>query len=287
MSDQEWLSWRRQGIGSSDAAVLINGSHFGKTPHKLYWEKISDEIVDEDNVAMRHGRQHEEAALDWFENTMDCVLFRQIQSVSKGKEWIRATIDGLDMEGQYLVEAKCPYNLENHHRVKRSREVPPIYYPQCQHLMIVRNTEYMYFESFNHQDPSDSIIIRVERDQKYIEKSLEIYEKFWNCVKNKTPPPLSEEDYVPMDSDKSWKQLSAQVLKIRKQKKALEEKEQMTIESLKSLSQGQSAKGHGISLQKQICVGPIDYSIIPELKGVDTTQYRKNSFEKWTLRAIK
>jgi putative phage-type endonuclease len=280
-----WHEWRRNGIGSSDAAILMNGSHFGRNKYDLYLEKTGESPVREGNIYTNHGKEYESHALNWFQDKKGCTLLTDIRSENLERPWIRATLDGIDSSKKYLVEAKCPYNLENHEKVKSSMKVPAIYYPQCQHQLIVERLDGMYFLSYNYLDPEDSVILEVERDEKYQSKAMEVYEEFWDRVKNRTPPENPLDDYLSIDGDKQWEEATKGYLETDALIKALEDKKTSYRGIMISLSQGRNAVGSGVKLQRQLCKGLVDYSSIPELKGVDLEPYRKKPFEKWVVRS--
>ena len=58
----EWLAMRRNYVMASDAATIMNGQHFGKTPYMLWQEKLGLGKKVKDNWAMAQGRMKEEPA---------------------------------------------------------------------------------------------------------------------------------------------------------------------------------------------------------------------------------
>ena len=300
MDRQKWLKWRKEGIGGSDSAVILKLFPFGKTPYQLWQEKTSDEIVDFENAATKHGKDYEDRALDWFEKKTGAVIFRQVPAENKEHPWIRCTLDGIDVEQEFMVEAKCPYNLANHIKVKATRKVPDIYYPQCQHQMKTKELHKMRFLSFNYQDPDDSVILEVIKDDKFIEKMMPEYEKFWKCVQDKTPPPLTELDYTQLHEDKEWLKYSDLHKEFSKIAKDAQQDADVFKERMIEVSKGKSAEGNGVRMTKSICPGRIDYeqAIIdyienmkahyPEINfpPIPLEPYRKESFTKWSIRSI-
>lgn len=283
MNQQEWLKWRKGGIGGSDAAIVLKRFPFGKTPLMLYKEKISDEIIENENVATSHGKENEDRALDWFEKKMGCSLFRQARIAHEKLPWIRATLDGIDLDGKFIVEAKCPFNLENHGIVRASRRVPEIYYPQCQHQMKAKEIDGMYFLSFNTSDPEDSVIIEVPRDDKFISEMIPEHDRFWHCVQNRIPPEMTEFDFFCMDDDEEWKIASQKYIEANEWAK----KADCWREELIRLSQGRNTQGGGIRITHSECKGSVEYDKIPELIGVDKEKYRKPSYMKTYARLYK
>lgn len=286
MNHQEWLEWRFNGIGASDAAVVMKLFPYGITPVMLWEEKVN-RILREETDAMRHGKEREPQALAWFEKKKGVALLGQIALNDKEYPWMLATLDGVDADGKYLVEIKCPYNIENHYKVKETRKVPAIYYPQCQQQMRVRQVDGMYFLSYNWQNPDDSVILEIEKNNSYVDQLVNEGGKFWQCVKDKVAPPLTDLDYVSMEGNENWKVVADEYKQIDHFLDHYEKRKEELKIQLRSLAKERSARGAGIELQKQPRKGVVDYSLIPQLKGVDTSPYRKEGCVAWPVRVMK
>ena len=67
LDKKEWLKYRKQGIGGSDAGAVcgLNPYH---TAMQVYQDKTSDEIEEIDNEAMRQGREFEDYVARRFTN---------------------------------------------------------------------------------------------------------------------------------------------------------------------------------------------------------------------------
>jgi len=246
------------------------------TPFELWEEKYLGKLKEKDSQAMKYGRDNEERARSEFERVMG-VMVAPKAVIHPNTPWIRANLDGIDMDNKIVVEIKCPGVKD--HAVAVNKMVPEKYYPQCQHQLLATGLSGMYYFSFY---GNEGVIVEVARDKNYIDKLLETESKFWDHVVRGIPPELTEDDYICMEDNKKWKNFSNELRHIREEKKALEERDGVCLEALKNLSQGRSAIGYGLKLKKQICDGAVDYSKIPELQGVDLKSYRKKSFEKWT-----
>ncbi len=273
-----WLDWRRQGLGSSDAAAIMGVSPW-KTPYQTWEDKVLGS-QSEDNSAMKRGRDMEETARQEFERVVG-TLVAPSNVVHNRLDWMRASLDGIDISKTIMVEIKCPGKED--HALACQKKIPEKYWPQVQHQLEVAGLDGMYYFSF---DGLKGVVVEVKRDQGYIDTLLEKEAEFWAMVLSKKPPELTERDYLSMEGNSQWQNLSKELLHLRLKKKALEDKDKETMEKLKSLAQGRSAKGYGLVLQKQICAGAVDYSKVPELQGVNLEIYRKSSFEKWVPRAI-
>ena len=172
MNHQQWLEWRRQGIGSSDAAAIMGVSPW-KTPLQVWEDKVLGTSEQLENSAMTRGKELEEPARQLFEKMMDVVVFPQ-NIVNPQTSWLRASLDGLDPDGKVMVEIKCP-NKEDHLAAVGKR-IPEKYYPQCQHQLAVTGLDGMYYFSF---DGSKGIVVEVARNQKYIDEMLQKEKDFW------------------------------------------------------------------------------------------------------------
>ena len=59
LSREEWLQYRKAGIGGSDAGAICGLNPY-RTAMQVYQDKISDACEDIDNEAMRQGREFED-----------------------------------------------------------------------------------------------------------------------------------------------------------------------------------------------------------------------------------
>ena len=230
MTQDEWLLWRRNGIGSSDAPVIMNGSHFGDNLLKKWKEKVLGE-VKADNFYMKHGRDNEEPARQAFESLLNTSVF-PVNIENSCTPWLRASLDGIDVDGKILVEIKNPTNKEDH-VAALNKMVPSKYVAQCQHQLAVTGLPGMYYFSFQN---GQGAIVEVARDDAYIEELLGKEQEFWNMVLAKEPPEI----YVDMENNGEWKRMALQLMKIREKKKALEDKDGEIVESLKSHLKGKA-----------------------------------------------
>ena len=67
LSKEEWLRYRKQGIGGSDAGAICGFNPY-RSAMQVYYDKTSDEIEDIDNEAMRQGRELEDYVAQRFGN---------------------------------------------------------------------------------------------------------------------------------------------------------------------------------------------------------------------------
>lgn len=268
----EWHALRKTKITATDSAIIM-GVNPWKTRTQLYYEKLSNEPPMAPNARMQRGIDLEPVARDLF------ILQYGIHVEPKVviKDWAMASLDGIDETGKYVIEIKCPG--EKDHAIAFSGKVPDHYYPQLQHQMYVCDVEEMYYFSF---DGVDGVTVRVKRDDEYISKMVEEEKKFYDCLINKTPPEPLESDYIERN-DPLWASYASHWAEVNSQIKDLEKIEEELRKELIFISGESNSKGAGISLCQVERKGNVDYTKIPELKGVDLDKYRKGSINSWRI----
>ncbi len=269
----EWLSLRTTKITSTDAAVIVGSSHW-KTRIQLYNEKISDApITTFVNDRMKRGTELEPVARQLFCIQNGIEVFPRVVT----RDWAMASLDGMSEDGKQSVEIKCPGDKD--HALALSGRIPDHYYPQLQHQLYVTGLNSIFYYSF---DGTDGVTLVVKRDDAYIEKMVEQEKIFYDCIVNKTPPEPSENDYVERD-DELWLQCAQQWKYTNEQIKCLEKEEDHLRKQLIFLSGESNVRGGGLSLCNVKRKGHVEYSRIPELRGVDLDKYRKECISTWRI----
>ena len=185
----EWLSWRRQGIGGSDAPVVMGTSPF-KTPLELWREKVGLESGFEGNWATRRGNELEPVARAHYELITDLEMSPAL-FVHPGYPFMRASLDGWNAEHRRVLEIKCP-GKDDHETAKAGR-VPAKYYWQLQHQLFVTGGASADYFSF---DGEAGVVVTVDPDQEAQAKLLAECEAFWKCVTEKVAPKLTDRDFL-------------------------------------------------------------------------------------------
>lgn len=271
---EEWLTFRRNKIGSSDAPIIMERSPW-RTPYQLWLEKLSPTMQHTTN-AMKRGLDLEEAARDKFEQMTGLTVFPQVVQ-HPTIEFMIASLDGMTIEGNAIVEIKCP-GREDQVNALRGK-IPEKYYPQLQHQMEVCELDKAYYFSY---DGEDGVILEISRDDKYIKRMIQKEEEFWNCLQDFTPPQMTDKDFQ-YKSDDIWKAAAQEWVSVHKQLKACETRERELRDLLISMSQKQNSCGGGVKVSRFFRKGNIDYSQIPELLDLNLEQYRKDPTEYWKI----
>jgi putative phage-type endonuclease len=171
-----WHAWRRDGIGASDAPVIMGECQW-KSAERLLREKCGATGAPRQNAAMARGTRLEpEARRRYVESTGNDVAPACLQSTRLS--WLRASADGICLAGGALVEIKCGGAV--YRQTAKDRRVPRYYYGQLQHLLAVTGFESMDFWCYLPDRPE--LLLSVPRDESYIERMLQVEEEFWARV---------------------------------------------------------------------------------------------------------
>ncbi len=170
----EWLTFRRSHVCASDAPVIMGLSPY-KTKEQLMDEKLRY-YEQHCNPYMQRGKDLEPLALECFEKETGLIMFPMV-GVHDEIDWMAASFDGVSICRKFIVEIKCPG--KRGHAMAMKGVVPMNYYPQVQHQICVSDVEFAYYYSF---DGVEGKIIKVDRDQEFIEKMVDTERDFWNTL---------------------------------------------------------------------------------------------------------
>ncbi len=276
-----WLDWRLQGIGSSDAPVIMGVSPW-KTPYQLWEEKTKRVVRDDSNWATQEGNRKEPIARAWYE--LDTGIEMQ-PDVGEHAEypWLRTSFDGINLELKGALEIKCPG--KDDHATAVAGKVPDKYYPQVQHQILVGGLDWIDYLSF--QDGQNAKVIRVVPDLEYLKKYFVEAEAFWfGCVKADEPPPFSEKDFhkIPAKAKKAVENFLAKKLAAEQADLDLRAARESVLHFLGDTPR---AKGYGLTVSTVHRKGSVDYAKVPQLLGVDLEPFRKKGSTVIELRPVK
>ena len=82
---------------------------------------------------------------------------------------------------------------------------------------------------------------------------------------------------------KDWSEKAREIYNLKVQIKELERKEKALFEEFKKISEFKPSTADGFKLNLIKRPGVVNYSVIPQLHGVDLEPYRKNPTEYWKL----
>jgi len=278
----EWVEMRKKYIGASDASIIM-GTNPWCTPYKLCKIKRSEIIEDLDNPAMKHGRDTEPLARDCYfvETGVDVA---PLQVFHPTIPYMMANLDGINSLKTVSVEIKCPYGDKDHIIAKKGI-IPEKYYPQLQHQVEILYALYgIDSVDYYSYKKGETVLITVQRDEKYINTMIAKQLEFWNHVTGGTYPEKTSKDEEYIDRyDSEWREAAIERVEINYQQKILDEREMKNREKLISISNEKKTQGFGVRVTDCPRKGLVDYKSIPELKGVDLEAYRKTGTSYWKV----
>lgn len=175
---KEWLEWRHQGIGASEAPTIM-GENPWKWPDQLRIEKKRAVREGTQNEAMATGTALEPVARAHYCSTVGMVVEPAcLQSLEH--DWLRASVDGITADGQRVVEIKCGQSV--YRKTAGSRRAPDYYYGQLQHILAITGLPVIDFLCFF--PPNPPLLIEVRRNDAYIQKLLAAEKAFWQRLKD-------------------------------------------------------------------------------------------------------
>lgn len=264
----EWERWRREGIGSSDAPVIM-GEGFFKTSRMLWSIKTGRSREYGSGPAARRGHALERAARSAYERKFD-VQMEPLCLVHEKREWMRASLDGFSFDGSTVLEIKCPLSLRDINSARQGR-VPAHYYGQLQHQLEVSGAAEAHYWSF---DGREGRLIRVRPDHEYLKRLVDAEGKFWRLVQKNHWPELDEQE-LDLSSDPSWRSVALQYRSVRKRLEAAGAEERKLRAILDRLATSRRTFGWGVEVLKSFRRGVVDYSQIPQLRSVNLEKFRK------------
>jgi putative phage-type endonuclease len=191
-----WLEWRKSGIGSSDAPIIMGVGY--RTPYQLYLEKIGQAPLVEDpnkKWIFEKGHKTEREARALLEIEHGGVEFTAGLVQMIDYPYLRASLDGANLEIREGKEFKL-VSLKEFNEGK----CPARYFPQIQHQYMVTNLKKIDIVLCCYVGRLKTLKIKeveVPIDMDYIlNKLLPAELEFWWRVQNKIPPKLEKGDAV-------------------------------------------------------------------------------------------
>ena len=244
----EWHHWRQQGLGGSDAPVVMGEAAF-KSPRMLWAIKTGRAPEGASSLAARRGRELEGLARRAYERQSG-IQMEPLCLVHDELRWMRASLDGLSFDGSTVLEIKCPINAEA--SAAKRGYIPPQYYAQLQHQLEVSRAAEVHYWSF---DGRAGTLIRVTPDREYKKRLVEAEARFRELVKENVWPEPARED-LDLSADPKWRQvaLSYRDAKLRLDRFAAEEHKLRAI--LENLATARRTFGCGVEVLRSSRKGP-------------------------------
>lgn len=233
MTKEEWLTWRRKGIGGSDAAVACGLSRY-KSPVELWMDKTAQ--LDPEPLSSESaywGTLLEPLIRAEFSHRTNLQIKHNHQILQHPQySFMLANLDGITddpMHGKCIFEAKTTNAFNS---ADWQDHVPEEYQLQVQHYLAVTNFSRAYVAVLIGGNQFKWYFI--ERDEDLITMLIKLEKRFWHHVETRTPPPMD-------GSEASSELLSRLYPKGNKAKIALSEEALPLITQFEEASQEEKA----------------------------------------------
>ena len=180
-----WLAERRKSIGGSDAAAIVGLSDYA-SPYSVWADKTGRLPEQEDNEAMREGRDLEQYVADrWMEATGKRCRRRTQMLRNPAYPWAHANIDRWVLGERAGLECKTvkPYDAQSY----QEGRYPDRFYVQCMHYLAVTGADRWYLAVLVFG--TGFYTFTIQRDEAEIQALMEAERSFWSYVESDTPPP--------------------------------------------------------------------------------------------------
>lgn len=262
----EWHAHRAQYRNASETAAVMGASPW-QTPFELWLVKTGRKVTEE-TEAMRHGTETEPAARAAFERESGLIM----QPLVLVDGDYSASLDGITLAGDTIVEIKCPYKGQASElwQMVKADQVPQHYLLQVQHQLMVSHAKHAYLWVF---DGQEGIGITIEPDAAMFDQIKTAWDVFQVYLDTDTPPPITDKDTL-IRVDLAWEQAATEFLA----NKAACDEAQLKLDGAKAkliaLTAHNRESGFGVSVTRYLKQGNVDYKKVPELQGVDLELYR-------------
>lgn len=189
---EEWLDFRKSGIGGSDASVVCGINRY-KSPVELWMEKTGRQPHQEAGESAYWGTQLEPLVREEFSRRTG-IEVKLAKCILQNEEFpfMQANLDGVcyDPElGDCIFEAKTASAFK---LGEWENSIPDEYMLQIQHYMAITGFKGAYI----------AVLIggntfrwkKIDRDEEIISALVKLEKDFWECVENDTPPQLDGSD---------------------------------------------------------------------------------------------
>lgn len=301
ITEEEWLKYRFQGIGGSDAAAVLGISKY-KTARDLYFEKTGRKPDIEENnnlVALEVGKRLEDLVAQIFANKTGFRIWQE-------KKMLRHPLFPFMLANtDYLFETndgkigilECKTSNVYSKDKWDNGSVPYHYEIQCRHYMAVKNVDIAYIACLYGNTENDFVYQRIDRDLDFEEDMIIQEKEFWNeYVLKKQEPPLQGEGDLVLKSlqryknkqndtnelmfDSSYIEVCEKILEMKTEKSTIEKTVREIESKIKTLyAQFIAMLGNGT---KGRCIGN-DCEYVITYKPSYRTMINKDALEKMQL----
>ena len=192
LSREEWLEYRRMGIGGSDVAGVLGISKWS-SPISIWLDKTGQADPVEENEAMRWGTLLEPIVRNQFADTTGKVV-KKVKAILQHPEYpfMLANVDGIttDDEGNpAILEIKTASEYVKDEWIEH---IPVYYQTQVQHYLCVTGLAKAYVAALIGGNCFK--IYELDADLELHQMLIAVEQDFWNKVENGIRPDIDGSD---------------------------------------------------------------------------------------------
>ena len=184
LTEEEWLDYRRGGIGGSDVSIIYGVSHF-RSNRELYYDKLGikpiREYEDETWLQKKMGHVLEDLVAEVFMKKTGLKAYEVKKMFSHPLyPFMRADVDRfvIDEDGRIgILECKTT-NYQNKD-AWADEKYPYQYELQIRHYMAVMNLDFAYIACLWGNSENDFAYRKVVRDYDFEDEIIETEQYFW------------------------------------------------------------------------------------------------------------
>jgi putative phage-type endonuclease len=268
----EWHAYRLTHRNASESAAVLGLSPW-TTPYQLWLIKTS-RYCHETNVAMQRGTELEPAARVAYEAQTGLIM----QPVVLEAGAYSASLDGMTLEGDLVLEIKCPMRGANSNLWLdvAAGQVPAYYLIQVQHQLMVSGASTAHLWVY---DGNKGLLHEIDRDELAMDRIRQAWDAFQPYLDSDTPPPLSEADTL-VRNDPAWADAAKAFSDAKRLADEQADRLELARKALVLLARHPKESGAGVSVTRFWKAGNVVYKDVPALKGVDLDKFRGKSREE-------
>lgn len=215
----DWEKWRLSGLGSSDAPIVLGISPW-MTRYELWELKLGKREPNPETYITQRGHRLEARARAMYEIKRGFLDFPPTIVEHERYPFLRASLDGYNAERRAVLEIKAPGKKT--HIAAKAGAVPPHYYAQVQHQLMVTGAAYCDFVTLwvenegKASEVCDLATVRVEPNREYCRSLFLELVAFWDLVEAGIPPEFTDRDFKSINR-KEFNALCRQYLELRRQ----------------------------------------------------------------------
>ena len=214
LSNEEWLQYRRQGIGGSDAAAACGVSPW-KTARDLYLEKaegVSHDEPEKNWVALEIGKRLEELVVQIFMRQTGLKPYA-VRKMFRHPfyPFMLADVDYFVKIGEDIYVVECKTSFSYRMDEWADGNIPLHYELQGRHYAAVTNTKGVIFLCLHGNSEDTFLMRRIDRNLRQEADLIEQEAYFWNeFVLEKQAPEYTEPSSLVINSLKKQLQVREQ-----------------------------------------------------------------------------